>query len=349
MTKLPYVPPCIFERENADAAKRLHLFYEEWSYMATFIVVLLFLIGIFLIIKGGDLFVDAAAWIAEISGIPKLIIGATVVSFATTLPEMLVSVFAAMEGKVDMSIGNAVGSVTANIGLIMAISLICLPGEIRRRDYMTKSLLMLAASAIIVLGGIKNAINLPLSLALLIVLAVFFYENVSSAISATRTSAKEDKPEFAAKDVAVNIAKFILGAVGIVLGADLLVDNGSELARLVGVSERIIGVTLVAVGTSLPELVTTVTAIIKKQSSLSVGNILGANILDLTLILPVSGFIAGKPLPIAAASAAVDLPVCLLAGCVAVIPALILKRFSRWQGILLLVMYIAYVIFTCSI
>lgn len=317
--------------------------------MALLIIILLFIIGIVLIVKGGDLFVDAAAWIAEISGIPKLIIGATVVSFATTLPEMLVSVFAAVQGKVDMSIGNAVGSVTANLGLIMAISVICMPGIIKRSDYLTKSVLMLLAAGIIVVGGIMGAIGLALSLALFAVLAVFFYENITAAVTATKASAAEEKPEFTGRDIAVNIVKFILGAVGIVVGADLLVDNGSELARIIGISERIIGVTLVAVGTSLPELVTTITAIVKKQSSLSVGNILGANILDLTLILPLSNIISGKPLPIAAASATVDLPVCLLVGAIAVIPALISRKFSRWQGVLLLIVYTAYVIFTCSI
>lgn len=317
--------------------------------MSIFLVLLLFLLGIVLIIKGGDLFVDAAAWIAEISGIPKLIIGATIVSFATTLPEMLVSVFAAVDGKVDMAIGNAVGSVTANLGLIMAISVICIPSVIKRGDYLSKSVNMLAASLLVVLGGALGSIGLGLSLALFVVLALFFYENITAAVKATHCAPAEERPEFDGKSLAVNLLKFALGAVGIVVGADLLVDNGSELARIVGVSERIIGVTLVAVGTSLPELVTTVTAIAKKQASLSVGNILGANILDLTLILPLSNIISGKPLPITGASAMVDLPVCLLVGCIAVIPALVSEKFSRWQGVLLLAVYGVYVVFTCMI
>ena len=99
------------------------------------LMVFVFIAGIVLIVKGGDYFVDASSWFAEVSGIPKLIVGATIVSLATTLPEMLVSVMAAVQGKVDMSVGNAVGSVTANLGLIMAISLLCMPGKIRRRDY----------------------------------------------------------------------------------------------------------------------------------------------------------------------------------------------------------------------
>jgi len=120
------------------------------------------------------------------------------------------------------------------------------------------------------------------------------------------------------------------------------------MARLAGISERIIGVTIVAVGTSLPELVTTVTAITKRQSALSVGNILGANILDLTLILPLSALISRQPLPIPAASAAIDLPACLLVSAIAVIPAMVTARFRRWQGIALLAVYAGYLLMTCG-
>ncbi|MCI8662717.1 MAG: calcium/sodium antiporter [Hungatella sp.] len=316
------------------------------------IIVCLFLLGIVLIVKGGDFFVDAASWIAQVSGVPKLIIGATIVSLATTMPEMLVSLMASLQEKVDMSIGNAVGSVTANIGLIMAISLIFMPAAIRRRDYLPKSVLMMAAALIIVIGGFKGELTRPLSIALLAIFVVFIFENINSA----RRSMTEEIPAKAKiqrirpdkKEITTNLLKFILGAVGIVIGANLLVDNGSELARLVGVSERIIGVTIVAIGTSLPELVTTITAIVKNQSSLSVGNILGANILDLSLILPLCNVVSGKPLPISPASALIDLPACFIVGFIALVPALITARFRRWQGALLLMVYASYVVITCG-
>lgn len=314
-------------------------------------VIVLFIVGIVFIVKGGDYFVSAASWIAEVSGIPKLIIGATIVSLATTLPEMLVSVMAASEGKVDMAIGNAVGSVTANIGLIMAISIICIPAAIKRKDYLLKALLMLAAAILVVVSGFGGQTGLGISIALLAVFAIFLWENVSTAkrsINEKQNAENEDKPGTGKKEVITNIAMFVVGTIGIVWGADLLVDNGSELARYMGISERIIGVTVIAVGTSLPELITTLTAIIKKESSLSVGNILGANIIDLSLILPVSSLVSGKPLPIAATSAALDLPACLLVGCIALLPAMISEKFSRWQGVLLLGVYIAYVVLTCG-
>ena len=187
---------------------------------------------------------------------------------------------------------------------------------------------------------------------LLVIFAVFLVENLHSARRSMRLGGTGEVGLLRApprrKDVAFQCAKFAAGAAGVVLGADLLVDSASALARLAGVSERIIGVTIVAVGTSLPELVTTVTAIVKKQSALSVGNILGANILDLTLIMPLSALVAGKTLPISAASARLDLPACLLVGAVAVIPAMVTARFRRWQGFALLGIYAAYLFLTCG-
>lgn len=322
--------------------------------MEKVLIIFLFAVGVILVVKGGDYFVDAASWIAEVSGIPKLIIGATIVSIATTLPEMLVSVMAAIQGKVDsekvaMSIGNAVGSVTANIGLIMAIALLFMPGIIKRKEYLLKSVLMILATVIIVACGFKGEVNMTFSLVLLVIFVVFIGENVSSAkkMMSTKQDTAEEKASTDRRTVITNIVKFIIGAAGIVIGARLLVDNGGELARMVGVSERIIGVTLVAIGTSLPELITTITAIAKKQSALSVGNILGANIMDLTLIMPLCAVISGKSLPVTSELAKIDLPACLLVGGIAIIPAMISSKFSRWQGVVLLMVYAAYVVVTC--
>ena len=320
----------------------------EWAMLG-----MIFLAGIILIVKGGDWFVDAASWIAEASGSPKLIVGATIVSLATTVPELLVSVMAANQGKVDMAVGNAVGSVTANLGLILAISIVCMPVAIRRGDYLVKSVLMLAAAGILTWGGGKGEIGLPFSLPLIAVFAACTYENLHAARRSMRFSGPGNlgplcPAEPRKRAILFQCAKFTAGAVAVVIGADLLVDSSSAMARLAGVSERIIGVTIVAIGTSLPELVTTVTAIAKRQSALSVGNILGANILDLTLILPLSALISRQPLPVSAASAGIDLPACLLVGAIAVIPAMISGRFRRWQGFALLAVYIGYLFLTCG-
>ena len=314
-------------------------------------MVLLFAAGLVCIIKGGDLFVDAASWIAEASGIPKFIIGATIVSFATTLPEMLVSVFAALEGNADIAVGNAVGSVTANTGLIMCLSLVCMTCLMERRQFGVKACLLLAA--ILSLFGFTRDGRLSVAEGLL-VLVIFAGFLAESLISARREQGTERKAEgerlaVSGKTVAGNIVKFVLGAAGIVLGAQLLIDNGSAIAALLGVPDAIVAATMIAVGTSLPELVTTLTAIRKKESSLSVGNIIGANIMDLTLILPLCSLILGKPLSVQSQGMLLDIPACLIICAAVLVPALWKGKFQRWMGFLAGGLYAAYltVMFTC--
>ena len=177
---------------------------------------------------------------------------------------------------------------------------------------------------------------------------------VESLVAAKRDQGTEggetnEHPATDGKTVALNIGKFVLGAAGIVLGAQLLIDNGSALATMIGVPDAVIAATMIAIGTSLPELVTTITAIRKKQSSLSVGNIIGANILDLTLILPLCALIQGRPLMVENQGMMLDIPACLIVSAAAMIPALVTGKFSKWIGYLIGGLYIAYLVimFTC--
>ena len=319
------------------------------------ITILLFLLGLALIVKGGDWFVDAATWMAEASGLPQFLIGATVVSMATTLPGIIVSTMAAAEGSTDMAIGNAIGSVTANTGMIMAISLIFLPVAIRMSQFAVKGVLMVMSTLVLWLLCRDGVLSLPESLIVLALFVAFIIENIRSAKKLsveehTDGAAVVDKSR---KALLKNLALFVLGAACLVVGSNLLVDNGTVLAQLLGVSERIIAVTMVAIGTSLPELVTAITAIVKKQSSMSVGNILGANIIDITIILPLCALISGDGLHIAEQSVRqtvyLDMPMCTLVAAIAVIPTILHKRFTKLQGILLLALYIAYVFVTVRI
>lgn len=309
-------------------------------------VLLLFTAGLVLIIKGGDLFVDAATWIAEASGIPKFIIGATVVSFATTLPEMLVSVFAALEGNADIAVGNAVGSVTANTGLIMCLSLVCMNCAMTRKQFGVKAGILLVT--IVVLFGFTRDGQLSVfeSAVILVFFAIFLAENLIAGRREQENEASESdaRAKIDAKSMAINIAKFVFGAAAIVLGAQLLIDNGSALARMLNVPDSIIAATMIAIGTSLPELVTTITAIRKKQSSLSVGNIIGANIMDLTLIMPLCALIQGKSMIVERQGMLLDIPACLVISAAALIPALISGKFKRWIGYLIGGLYIVYLI-----
>lgn len=401
--------------------------------MDYFLCLALLTIGIILIIKCGDYFVDAAIWIAEISHIPHFIIGATIVSFCTTLPELIVSSVAAANGQAEMAVGNAIGSVTANTGLILAMTMIFTPFVINRKDYMLRNILLPGTVLLLFLLCITGVLNPYLSLLVFIPLIVFMWDNLKQAKKqmvkpsgdmekehneAVDNSAAEEEGEpsllsrivkiasgvvitgvgisvlvlfrdtFSAlyvvqiivaliiiaawltifelgsllkinkkcsvvgrvtgNEVVVNVTKLIAGIAGIVIGSNLLVDYGSMFASLLHVPEIIIAVTIVAIGTSLPELITTINAIIKKNSSLSAGNIVGANIIDTCLILPICAIIGAANgvggLLVTKQSLYLDFPFCLGIVAIATIPPLFTKKFDRWQGIVCLVAYVVYLV-----
>lgn len=313
--------------------------------MEIWIAVLLFLLGLVLIIKGGDWFLDGAVWIAETTGVPRFIIGATIVSLATTLPELMVSVTGVLQGEVDLAVGNAVGSVTANIGLILGISLVCIPSRVSRKQFEQKAFLMVCAAALLLVLCWDGTLAVLPALLLLAIFALYLWNNLQDARSGMAESHKGRSKgrTVSRRQMVQKLALFVLGLAAIVVGSRLLIDYGSELALLMGVPSSVIGVTMVAVGTSLPELVTTLTAIAKKEASMSVGNIIGANVIDLTMILPACAAISGGRLTIGGQTTALDLPVCLLMCCAAVLPPLLAGRFYRWQGVVLLGLYAGYV------
>lgn len=340
------------------------------------LTVFLFIVGLFLIIKGGDWFVESASKIAEITGVPQFIIGATIVSIGTTLPELITSAIAASEGNVDIAIGNAVGSVNANIGLIMAVSLLFMPHPFDKKTYLFKGLTMIVSIVVLFLISIKGEMNAYLSIILLVIFIIFMVENIVSGKKQLARPAKPDnnglKPAVVeieeaklaeekfdketgtteksaesckkerTKIIVKSIIMFIIGAAFIVGGAQHLVTFGSKLAGYMRIPERIVAITLVAIGTSLPELVTTITSIAKKKHDLSIGNIIGANIIDLCLILPICAMITGGILTVPHNSLYIDMPFCIGFAALAILPGLIFKKFTRTQGVVLLCAYIAY-------
>ena len=301
----------------------------------------IFLVGLVLTIKGGDWFVDSASWFAEATGIPKFVVGATVVSFATTLPELLVSVRAAMNGSAQLAIGNAVGSVTANTTLIMGVSLVAMAGIINRKSFALKGGLFLAAIVGLTLLSLSGA--LPVWSAF-VLWAIFLVFMVSNLIEGKKGAGAEKAETCEKKEIPSKILFFVLGTASIVFGAEFLVSSGKTIASGIGISETIIGFTVIALGTSLPELVTTLTAIRKKENSLSVGNIIGANIIDTTLILPLCAVINGEALPVDRVNLVFDFPVCIAACAVAVVPTIIQGKFKKWQGYALLTIYALYML-----
>ena len=305
------------------------------------VAAVIFVVGLVLTIKGGDWFVDSASWFAEATGIPKFVVGATVVSFATTLPELLVSVRAAMNGSAQLAIGNAIGSVTANTTLIMGVSLVAMAGIINRKSFSLKGGLLLAAVIGLTLLSLGNA--LP-TWSAYVLWAIFLIFMISNLIEGKKGAAAEKNEEYDKAEVPSKLLFFVLGTASIVFGAEFLVSSGKTLAAGIGISEAIIGFTVIALGTSLPELVTTITAIVKKESSLSVGNIIGANIIDTTLILPLCAVINGTALPVEKINLVFDFPVCIAACAIAIVPTIFQGRFKKWQGYALLGVYAMYML-----
>lgn len=308
------------------------------------VAAVLFVIGLVLIIKGGDWFVDSAAWFAEATGIPKFVVGATVVSFATTLPELLVSVRAAMNGSAQLAIGNAVGSVTANTTLIMGVSLVAIAGVVSRKSFSLKGGLLLGAIVGLTLLSLSGSLPTWSAFVLWSIFLVFMISNLIEGKKAAEDAKSDDIVTYEKKEVPSKILFFIIGTASIVFGAEFLVASGKTIAAGIGISETIIGFTVIALGTSLPELVTTITAIRKKEESLSIGNIIGANIIDTTLILPLCAVINGESLPVERINFLFDFPVCIAACAVAVIPTIIQGRFKKWQGFALLAIYVLYML-----
>lgn len=315
---------------------------------------IMLVIGFALIIKGGDIFVDGTVYFAEITRIPKLIIGATIISLCTTLPELMVSTLAVSGGAPDMGIGNALGSIICNTALILGISATVLPAHVHKNTFRAKAAFLLAAIALVFIFMLDKNINAFEGVLLAIVMILFFTYSITAAKKARRYNEHEETPEVTKKKIIANSIKFALGVAGIIIGARFLVDNAKFIAHELGVSDQVIGLTVVALGTSLPELATTISALVKKEFSLSVGNVIGANILNIVLILSTCSIISPAGLQVSMQPLAFfkelipqalvfDLPVVLLVSLIVIVPAWIKGRLYRWQGITLLSVYALYI------
>ena len=312
-----------------------------------FVPVLLFIIGLVLLIKGGDWFVDGATDIARRFHIPEIIVGATVVSIGTTLPEVMVSATGALNGQGAMAYGNAIGSIICNTALIAAITISVKPGPVDVKSLkMPVIFFFLSAILYSAVAYTTGDFTRPLGFVLL---AIFLIYMILTIRAGFKNPHHEENEETAEEDPLWKaLVLLIVGAALIAVGAKLLVSNGTLIAQALGVPESVIALTFVALGTSLPELVTAITSLIKGHGSLSLGNIIGANIFNLVLVSGVSVSLAPFHIPEQAqlfghnASLVLDVPVMLSVMAILTLPALARKKLSRAQGILLLCIYAAF-------
>ncbi len=314
--------------------------------MQQYIPFLLFLLGLIMIIKGSDWFIDATIWIAKILKIPNIIIGATLVSLCTTLPEAMVSSSSALRGNTEIAFGNAIGSIACNTGFILALTLILSQPKITDKKKLHKKglFLLILLGLVTTVATVLEQIPRQWGFILLTILLLYLIYNVRTA-TMSATEIKRDKAIDKSKPTVIkNIIWFVIGITLTITGANLLVINGEIMARLLGVPDIIIGVTLTAFGTSLPELVTAITAILKKAHDISIGNVLGANILNIILVLGLSSSIL--PIHIDQNYIHYHLPfIFLIVGLVVLFSFLNKKRFRRWNGILILAAYSLYLFF----
>lgn len=318
--------------------------------------IILFIVGLIFLIFGGNWFVDGAVGFAKKFHMPELLIGATVVSIGTSLPEVMVSVTSAAGGQGSIAYGNAIGSIICNTALISAITIAVRPGKVDKKTLKTPAVFFFIAAGIyIIVSYTTQYFSRWLGIGLLVVFAVYIYINIRQSLKPDAANAAQpegpSEEETKALPVWKSLLLLVIGAVLIAAGADLLVDNGTLIAQDLGVPETVIAFTFVALGTSLPELVTAITSLVKGHSALSLGNVIGANVFNLVLVsglaitiapfeLPESSLIAGIN-----ASLVVDLPLMLIVMLILTIPALCKGKLYRAQGILLLAIYAGFCVY----
>ena len=307
--------------------------------MELLLQIFLLALGFVLLIKGADWFVDGSSSVAARFGIPQLVIGLTIVAMGTSSPEAAVSITAAFSGNADITVGNIVGSNILNILIILGLSAVIVPIAVAKSTIRIEIPFMIATTILLLILGLDGHIGLIDGIIFLVCFALYL-----TYLFIMAKKDKDEKQEEASSSKQTALPKairfVIVGLAMIVLGSDVTVDAASKIAEMFGMDERFIGLTVVALGTSLPELFTSVSAARKGNADIAIGNIVGSNIFNILFICGISAVII--PIPFAskfvfdvaiAIAAAVMLLICSILG---------KEKIKRWSGILMLVSYAAY-------
>lgn len=315
--------------------------------------VLLFAVGLVLLIKGGDWFVDGATGIAKRFNLPDIVVGATVVSIGTTLPEVMVSTTGALQGSGAMAYGNAIGSIICNTALIAAISIVCNPGPVNTKSMKTPALFFFGSAALYCLASyVLGTFPRWMGFVMLSIFVIYMILTVRNGMKNPDEAEHEEEEDGKERTLITELILLVTGAAVIAVGADLLVEHGQIIAIGLGVPETVVALLFVALGTSLPELVTTITSLRSGHASLGVGNVIGANVFNLVLVsgvavslapfdVPCENFLLNTGLNM---SLVFELPVMLGVMSLMIFPTLASRKLQRWQGILLLGIYLAFCI-----
>lgn len=307
---------------------------------------ILFVVGFFILIKGADLLVDGSSSVARKLNISNIVIGLTIVAFGTSAPEFIVNFFASINGNTEIAIGNVLGSNIANILLILGIAAIIYPISAKKNTVLKEIpfsllaalLVAITANDVLIDGGSNSVITRIDGLVFLGFFIIFLYYT----FSITKSDADINETPVKELSNSKSVIYILTGLIGLVLGGKWIVDGAVKIAEGFNVSQSLIGLTVVAVGTSLPELATSAVAAYKKQTDIAIGNVVGSNIFNVFWILGASAII--RPLPFNMASNA-DLFVNILASIILFFAMYVGKKhvLERWQGIILLLFYISYI------
>ena len=316
----------------------------------------LLVFGLILLIKGGDWFVDAASSIAKRFKLPELLIGATVVSIGTTLPEVMTSAMGAAAGNGAMAYGNAIGSIICNTALVSAVTIAIKPSKVDKKALIFPVCAFFAVSALYAVtayvgGRFTRGVGIALLVCFVAYMTITVWSMLRKPVEKTETVIEEpelDEGKSSGLGVLKDIGILVVSALIIAVGAHLLVESATTIANELGVPQTVISLTIVALGTSLPELVTAITALLKGHGALSLGNIIGANIFNLVLVSGVAVTINPFDVPTSATflgmntSLVFDIPLFIGVMALMALPALLRGKLARWQGIGLLLLYAGY-------
>ena len=308
-----------------------------------------FILGFFILIKGADILINGSVSVAKKFKISSIVIGLTIVAFGTSMPELIVNIFASAQGKTEIAIGNILGSNIINILFILGISAVIYPITANKNTVLKEipfSLLAIVvlgimANDIIIDGQIFSSITRIDGLILISFLIIFLYYIFGITKSVEDIVEKDEIKVFS---YSKGVFYIILGIVGLIVGGKWIVDGAVEIARFFNISESLIGLTIIAIGTSLPELATSAVAAYKKQSDIAIGNIVGSNIFNIFFVLGVSAII--RPLPFND-NLNKDIAMTIFASVILLLMMFIGKKriIKRWQGIFMIIVYIGYIVF----
>lgn len=306
--------------------------------------ILLLIVGFVLLIKGADFFVDGASSTASNFKVPRILIGLTIIAFGTSAPELAVSIKALASGSTDMVLGNVIGSNILNILLILGVAAVIRPLRIRKGTIRKEIPITILVSTLLVTlfldvqlkSGDINQITRGDGIAILLFFAIFLYYLINMALH-DRDKAKVEKPKW---KLGLSLLFTALGLAGIIFGADMVVNSATEIATAMGVSERVISLTVIALGTSLPELVTTIVSAKKGETDLVLGNILGSNIFNICIVLGVPVAIFGTVTP--ASFQILDLVMLVSSAILLFVFSITNHKISRAEGVAMLAAFVAY-------